>query len=233
MIKRADGRVGRRVSAAVAAIVIGLGASACSSEDLAERITEEAIENETGEDVDLELGDDGQVEIQTEDGSMTVDENGNMVIETPDGTTVVDAEGDAVNVATPDGTAVISQDGETITFEGDDGSGSYSAGTEIPDEFPDDVPLPDGATVLASSVMESNGQSLITLTLNVDGELDEVGDSVKEQLEGAGWTDTGGMESPDSMYWGFTKGDLTLAVGAAPGATDGGVDVNYVVTPTS
>jgi len=230
--KRADGRVGRRASAAVAVIAIGLGASACSSEDVAERITEEAIENETGEDADVELGDDGQVQIQTEDGSMTVDEDGNVVIETPDGTTVVDAEGDAVNVDTGDGAAV-SGDGETLTIEGDDGSSTYTAGGDIPDEWPDDLPLPDDATVLASSVMEGNGQNVITLSLNVDGELEEVGDSVKEQLEDAGWTDMGGMEAPDGLYWSFTKGDLSLALGAAPGTTNGGVDVNYVVSPTS
>ena len=98
---------------------------------------EKIIESQTGGDVDLDFDDDGGYSIKTEDGSMTIDEDGNFEVVDKDGE-VITGSGDS--------------DGN-MTFEGDDGSFTMSQGSDIPDEWPSDVPIPDGFAVSSSSVM--------------------------------------------------------------------------------
>lgn len=69
----------RHTALAAAALSLAVVAGACSAEDLAETVTEQAIENEVGGDVDLDVdSDDGSISIETDEGSVTYGNNGDL-----------------------------------------------------------------------------------------------------------------------------------------------------------
>jgi hypothetical protein len=51
----------------------------------------------------------------------------------------------------------------SLSFESDEGSLSFETGGDIPEELT--IPLPDGYSVLGSSVLGSDGESVVTVTL--------------------------------------------------------------------
>jgi hypothetical protein len=147
-----------------------LALSACGG--ATENGLESFIESQAGGDVDLDLSGDGGFSVQTEEGGMSIDEDGNFVITGADGEVVtgdVDAEGGDFNVET------------------EDGSFSSGATNEIPDNWPGDVPQPDGLAIINATSMESTDGASIQVT----GGTDDVGsfvDAYASQLESAGFT---------------------------------------------
>jgi hypothetical protein len=167
-LHRTDTR--RRAFALTAVAVAAVAMSACG--DSAESGLEKAIEQQSGGNVDINT-DDGGFSIETEDGSMTVDADGNFVITDENGETITgNADGDT----------------GSVDVEGEDGSFSGGATTELPDEWPSDVPTPDGLTIASAFVVSDTGYDAITVSGTADGEafLDEYG----SQLEAAGFEST-------------------------------------------
>ena len=156
----------RRIRVTRFALVVAAGAtvmlSACS--DSAETGIEQLIEQQSGGDVDIN-SDDGSFSIQTEDGSMTVDENGNFVITDENGETIT---GNA--------------DGEDGSFavESEDGSFSSGSTSELPEDWPADVPTPDGMTITTASSMEATDGSAIQLSGTIDDPASFVADYTAE-----------------------------------------------------
>ena len=72
----ASTRSGRRRLAGVAVVAV-VGLAGCSGEDIAERIAENRIEAEAGEDVDIDL-DGGNIRVETDEGTfeMNADSEG-------------------------------------------------------------------------------------------------------------------------------------------------------------
>jgi len=136
------------------AVVIAAGAavmlSACS--DAAESGIEQLIEQQGGGNVDIN-SDDGSFSIQTEDGSMTIDDEGNFVITDENGETIT---GNA--------------DGEDGSFavESEDGSFSSSSTSELPEDWPSEVPTPDGLTITTATSMDATDGSAIQLSGTTD-----------------------------------------------------------------
>ena len=163
----------RTISVSRGLLVLVAGATvltACG--DSGEQGVEELIEQQSGGDVDINT-DDGGIAIQTEDGSMTVDEDGNFVVTDENGETITG------NADSDDG---------SMTVEGEDGSFSGGATTELPDEWPSDVPAPDGLTIASAFVVSDTGSDAITVSGTVDGE--EFLDDYGSQLEDAGFDST-------------------------------------------
>ena len=133
-------------SIAIGAIVL----SSCGK--AAELGTEQLIESQSGGDVDLDLNDDGGFSVETEDGSMTVDEDGNFV--------VTDVDGKAV-------TGNANEEGD-FDIESDDGDFRIDSSGEIPDEWPDGVPEPEGMSGATSSVQNADGVLGISVTGSAD-----------------------------------------------------------------
>jgi hypothetical protein len=163
----------RRLPVTRFALVMAAGVtvmlSACS--DAAETGIEQLIEQQGGGNVDID-SDDGSFSIQTEDGSMTVDENGNFVITDENGETIT---GNA--------------DGEDGSFavESEDGSFSSGSTSELPEDWPADVPTPDGMTITTASSMEATDGSAIQLSGTTDDPASFVADYTA-QLESSGFT---------------------------------------------
>ena len=77
------------------------------------------------------------------------------------------------------------EDGE---FSVDTGDGSFSAGDELPEGFPDSVPLIEGSIVFALANSEVAGAESFAVNKETALSVDEASAEITSQLEGAGFT---------------------------------------------
>lgn len=204
---------GRSVMGVVATLA-ALVAVGCSGEDLAERAIENQIEREGGGDVDIDL-DSGEIRIETEDGVVEMNTDG-------DGNVSIDGEGVDGNIS------IDSEDGVTV-IEGPDGSSVIeTGGTDIPDDFPSTIPLPDGFTPQFTQSADSGGVTGWILGGEMDGSVSDIAEPYFAALEAAGFERTALTESPDSAI--FVYDDGTYSVNGLIGAdTSGATYVNLTI----
>lgn len=139
-------------------ILLGLAGFALTftaCESASEEGLEQLVESQGGGDVELDLDGDGGISVQTEDGDMSVDEDGNLVITDADGSTV---------------TGNVDAESGDVAFETEDGSFSSGSTTELPDEWPSDIPEPDGLAITTATVIGSDTDQAINISGTIDGE---------------------------------------------------------------
>lgn len=112
--------------------------------------------------------------------------------------------------AVEDATGVDVED-DSVTITGDDGQVTISdEGTSLPEDFPEGVPVPDGK-ISNSSKISSGDTTEYYVTIDVDDEPKEAYESLKSDLEDAGYTITSDMFIQDAEgdrgMLGFEKGD--------------------------
>jgi len=129
---------------------------------------------------------------------MSIDEDGNFVI--------TDADGSVV-------TGNVGGDEGSFTAESDDGSFRVDASGEIPEEWPSDVPRPEGIEGASATVTQSATELAITVT-GQTGEsfVDEYGSA----LEDAGYERTSNFESDANVTRVFENGTWTVSVNSFP-----------------
>ena len=156
---------------------------------------ESLIESQGGGDVDLDLDGEGGFSVQTEEGGMTIDEDGNFVITDADGSVVT---GNA--------------DAETGEFNVESEDGSFSAGatTELPEEWPGEVPEPSGLAITSATVIGSDTEQAITVAGTVDGE--GFVESYAGALESAGFDEDSTFESGGTINNVYSNGTWTVGV---------------------
>lgn len=117
--------------------------------------------------------------IKTEDGTIDVSSNGNEVKLTTDkgASTVMSDEGD--------GTVSL----QTTDENGQSQSTQFSESKELPEEFPDSIPMPDGANVTGSIKNTSEGMTSFVVTFDVAIESDELHKLYADYLKKEGYTD--------------------------------------------
>jgi hypothetical protein len=105
----------------------------------------------------------------------------------------------------------VSEDGMTVTSSDEDGTYTYQAGNEatIPDGFPADVYVYEGATVQ----MSSDSPDGFMLAFETDAAFATVVDAYKAEMPAAGWTELTGttMEGTQMLIYGI--GDRMVDVG--------------------
>jgi hypothetical protein len=172
----------RSLLAAAPAVVIGLAVlGSCSSEDVAEQLTEQAIESSGGEGANVDVDSEtGQVDIETEDGSMSF------------------------------GTA------------------------ELPDDWPSEIPLPDGYELTNAMVTGADGERSFIIGGTFDGDAMETFDSLTEQFAEDGWTEVTktDMSSSDGVNASasFTN-DTWQAILSVSELADAGTTFGYTIIP--
>jgi len=99
----------------------------------------------------------------------------------------------------------IDRDGDRMRIRTADGEVSFASGNGIalPDDFPDDLFLPDSYGV--SSVMDIGGARL--LSLESDGTVASMFDAARASMGRSGWTQTLAMQQADSAMLGFSQGE--------------------------
>jgi hypothetical protein len=186
----------RRPLTALATIGIVVAFTACGNST--ESGVEQLIESQGGGDVDLDLDGDGGFSVQTEEGGMSIDEDGNFVITDADGS-VVTGNAD-------------SESGE-FTAESEDGSFRIDASGEIPEEWPSDVPSPEGIEGASSTVTQSSTELAITVTGQAgESFVDDYGST----LEDNGFERTSSFESDANITRVYENGTWTVSVNSFP-----------------
>lgn len=206
----------RRTVPALTVAVLGLAAVGCSGEDAAESIIENAIESESGENVDIDLGDltDGDgFSIDTGEGSMSVDEDGNFVITDENGEVItgdVNMDGSGIDISSDDGSFSMESDDEgNVTFETDEGTISGGTATEIPEEWPDGVPEPTGFEI-ESATQFSDGSMANVSIIGASGDGEAWVTQYGESLLAAGFTELSKIETAESLLVGYEMGPLNV-----------------------
>lgn len=169
----------RRTVVILGAAGFALMLTACG-DDATESGIEQLIESQGGGDVDVDLNGDGGFSVQTEEGGMTIDEDGNFVITDADGSVVtgdVDTESGGVNI------------------ESEDGSFRSGAATDLPDEWPGEIPEPSGLAIASASVIGSDTEQSITVSGVVDNE--DFVESYASALASAGFDELSTFTSND------------------------------------
>lgn len=118
------------------------------------------------------------------------------------------------------GEANVDVRGNTIRFE-DEATGTVSAwgeGVEIPSNFPSDVPLYSGATIMGVTVSEQEGDAGSWLSFTTKDTLAVVIEWYSATLLTDGWTSQGSYSVQGTEMRIFNKGDITLTVSAAASA---------------
>lgn len=146
---KSNGVVARITIAAAVAATLGL--SACGA--VAERATEQGLEQLIESSIDDELGDfdidlsDGNFSIETDDGSFSFGEDGTVVFDTEEGTFTGQVDETGIELNGDDGSLFdmdISGDDESVSISVETDEGSFEASSELAslDDWPADVPRP-------------------------------------------------------------------------------------------
>lgn len=175
----------------------GLALALSSCGDAAETGIEQLIESQGGGNVDLDLDGDGGFSMQTEEGGMTIDEDGNFII--------TDAEGNVVTGGA---------DAETGEFnvESEDGSFSTGSTTELPEQWPSDVPEPNGLSIASATVIGSDTEQTISVGGTVSGG-EEFVDSYASALESAGFSQDSSFTAEDTINNTYSNDQWAVNVG--------------------
>ncbi len=179
------------ITVGVAGLTFGFAACGNATETGVENL----IESQGGGDVDVDLNGDGGFAVQTEEGGMSIDEDGNFVI--------TDANGSVVT-----GNAD-SENGE-FNMESDDGSFSSGSTTELPEEWPSEIPTPDSLAIVSASVISSGTEQAITVTGTAEDET--FVESYGGVLESAGFDEQSTFTSGDTINNVYSNDQWTIGV---------------------
>ena len=162
--------------------------AACSSEDASESFVENLIEENAGEDIDIDI-DDGDIRVATSDGTfeMDTDDDGNVEIRSD--------EGDVLLNTDEDGRTVISSDEGSMVF----------GGSEIPEDFPSEVPIPAGMTVdNTSSMSDADGAQTFSLGGTVEGDAAAFVEAYVSTLQAAGFTEQSRTTTSNGSFFTYS-----------------------------
>lgn len=123
--------------------------------------------------------------------------------------------GDETVVATDDGTVSVDQDENRIEIETDEGSATITGqgSGELPDGWPSEVAVPEGATITGGMAMTGQDQKGWTASLSFpDASAKDVMAQFASSLEDAGFTTEGTYSSEDSSVSSFTSDSYQVSV---------------------
>jgi hypothetical protein len=120
-----------------------------------------------------------------------------------------------------------SEDGSVKLTDEEGNTSEYGSGTELPEDWPADLALPEGVTVLGSSSRTENGVETMFITAESETAIDDLFEEIKDQLTGAGYeivnesnmsSTTGGFASLEAKGDAFTA-NVTISEDPATNKT--------------
>lgn len=142
----------------------------------------------------------------------------------------IDGKGGGLKIETDEGSMTFDADEGGFRMETEDGS--YRAGAGMPDDWPDDIPLPPGFEVVSGHDSRDGENETVSVTGSVDGGPEEVMAFYTDGL--SGWTEanrsTMGDDSFKQLSTTWENGDRTLMVMIFADADEGTrVMINHMV----
>ncbi|MBN1193010.1 MAG: hypothetical protein JXA36_04900 [Coriobacteriia bacterium] len=123
-------------------------------------------------------------------------------------------------------------DDEGVTIETEDGEVNVTGGDsgELPDGFPEDFPIYDGARIESSSSLTADGASTYYVNLISEDDFETVFPWYEAELPSAGWEITSNTQYSQDNGGGM----LTVKQGETEGSVnvlggDDGVEIGYIV----
>lgn len=127
----------------------------------------------------------------------------------------VDIDDDTVRYRSEDGEAVYELDGAgRVRVTGDEGEAvmTHGDGTELPEQWPGSLALPEELKLTSASTMTVDGQVRVNVTGEVSGEVRTVHEDLRARLVAAGFEPQGeSMQDEDGRTFG------TLSAAGGPG----------------
>jgi hypothetical protein len=113
----------------------------------------------------------------------------------------------------------------TYTYTDDQGNETkVGTGTELPDDWPEDLQPPDGVTLVSSSTSTQGDKKVLSVVAEADVDVKTIYEGLKEQLKSGEYEISSDMSggSGDGAYANLsaTKGDVTANVSMGS-STDG------------
>jgi len=214
------------------AVVVAMLLTGCGevAENLLEEGVEKAIENDSGEDVELDFNGEDGIRIETDEGTMTIDGEGNMVIVGEDGETITaQATEDGVTVTDGDGEEVLNIDDDNGQVTTESGEDSFTAGPGMPEQWPNAVPKPAGLEDVSGTTIVSNGNISISITGTSPGDAEGYFDEFASTLEDAGFTRSTFFEGEGIRQGTYEGTDYTVSVFADGSTSTMGVTITSAI----
>jgi hypothetical protein len=103
--------------------------------------------------------------------------------------TACGGDDDTKTISTDQGDVTVTKDGDdaSVKVETDEGSGSFGAGTKLPESFPGDVPTPDDLELQSAVTSNEDQDYALTYALG-DKDAGDVLTDYRDALEEAGFT---------------------------------------------
>lgn len=141
--------------------------------------------------------------------------------------------GDGTTITTPDGTVKVDADGSDFSVEGEDGT-KVEGGTELPEGFPDEVPLVDGRIIQAVKATDGASGGGFSVSIEVDGDVTAAFADASGRLEAADFADEGYLGTSGEVSLGtYTSPEWQVLVSVSPSGDGGKVFVNYTIARAS
>jgi hypothetical protein len=136
-----------------------------------------------------------------------------LLLALPLAATLACGNDEKTTIDTDEGTVTVDRDDETVTFSAGDEKVEVKAGknVELPKDFPADVPVYPGATILTSMTTPDG----VMVSTQSTADATKVVDFYKQKLTGDGWTVEGEMNMGPQRIISFAKGDRQVTVTAA------------------
>ncbi|QBI20154.1 hypothetical protein ER308_11665 [Egibacter rhizosphaerae] len=112
-------------------------------------------------------------------GEALSDDEQDVDIDFDEGVTVTGEDGEQSEVS-------FDEESGELSFSGEDGEMTLGGG-ELPDEFPDEFPLPEGAEVLGQQTQRDDDGLSLSVQLAVDAPFEETAGPLRDEVEAAGW----------------------------------------------
>lgn len=211
-----------RSIAVVGALATSIAGCGKAAEKAAEKAVEEAIESESGENVDIDFSGD-EFTLESEDGDLTmqVDEDGNVQIDGVD----ANGEGGSLDIGEDGSFTVTDENGEVVTgevdedggnldytIEGEDGEARFSSSEGLPEQWPSDVPQPDGLDDLNGSYFASGSDESVVVTGTTSADPADFYDEYAAKLIDAGFEEQSKYSEANTTFGSYGRGDRTVTV---------------------
>ena len=144
--------------------------------------------------------DEGGINAESDDGTFDLDSDGTF--------TATDADGDVTS-----GGVSTDGDGVQFTVQREHGDAVFSSSEGIPEQWPSDVPRPEGLEEVLGTYIADAGDENVVVTGSTSDSAQDAFDDYAKRLVDDGFTEDSKLSQGTEFFSAtFNKGDMTVSV---------------------